>query len=180
MTPAEDEIDGLVERARKHDAKAWEQLYERAYPRLVAFAARRVDRQRATEMVAETMARAVASIDAFESRGIGFDPWLFGICRNVILDHHRQTAREQRRIEPAAIPVDEVHDGFERTEEAAAMAAAYARLSSDDRELLDLRVIGGLTAEQTALVLGKQPGAVRMAQSRALDKLRHYFKEVYR
>jgi RNA polymerase sigma-70 factor (ECF subfamily) len=53
-------------------------------------------------------------------------------------------------------------------------------LSDDDRELLDLRVVGGLSADEVASVLGKQPGAVRMAQSRALDRLRGHFQEIYR
>lgn len=180
VTQADDDDDRVVERARKNDADAWERLYERAYPRLLAFAARRVDQGRATEMVAETMARAVASIDSFQLRGSGFDPWLFGICRNVIGDHHRRSFRERQHVEPSAVAPADVGDGLVRTEEAAAMTVAYARLSKDERELLDLRVIAGLTAEQTAQVLGKQAGAIRMAQSRALDRLRRFFEEVYR
>ena len=60
------------------------------------------------------------------------------------------------------------------------MREAYTRLSDDDREVLDLRVVAGLSADEVAAVLGKQPGAVRMAQSRALERLRQHFGEVYR
>ena len=49
---------------------------------------------------------------------------------------------------------------------------AFARLDPDDRELLELRVQGGLTSEEVGSLLGKQPGAVRMAQARALGRLR--------
>jgi RNA polymerase sigma-70 factor, ECF subfamily len=43
--------------------------------------------------------------------------------------------------------------------------------------VLELRVIAGLTPEQTAVVLGKRPGAVRTAQSRALARLRKWVAE---
>jgi len=52
------------------------------------------------------------------------------------------------------------------------MRAAFALLSADERELLELRVVGGLSAEEVAAALGKRAGAVRTAQYRALAHLR--------
>lgn len=179
MDPETDRA-ALVERARRHDAEAWEALYLALYPRLLAYAARRADRSQAADIVAETMARAVAAIERLDVSGGGFDPWLFGICRNVVADTHRRSARNDRRREPAPLPVDDIGEGLEHDEEAAAMREAYTRLSGDDREILDLRVVAGLSAAETAEVLGKLPGAVRTAQSRALARLREHFAEVYR
>jgi len=48
----------------------------------------------------------------------------------------------------------------------------FSLLSEKERELLELRVVAGLSAEQVAAVLKKRPGAVRSAQSRALAHLR--------
>ncbi|MBV9285708.1 MAG: hypothetical protein JO176_13890, partial [Acidimicrobiia bacterium] len=62
-------------------------------------------------------------------------------------------------------------------EEAAAVRKAFGRLADGDRELLELRVVGGLSAEETAEALGRRPGAVRMAQSRALGRLRRLLVE---
>jgi RNA polymerase sigma-70 factor (ECF subfamily) len=170
----------LVELARRKDPDAWEALYVGVYPRLLGYATRRVGRDRAADVVAETMARAVASIDRFDPTGTGFDPWLFGICRHVVADTYRRSARSDGRSEPASVPVDDISDGLENDEEAKAMREAYRRLSDDDREVLDLRVVAGLSADEVAAVLGKQPGTVRMAQSRALDRLRGHFQEIYR
>lgn len=177
------EADGkgdLLERARHQDPDAWETLYVAVYPRLLGYANRRVGRERAGDVVAETMARAVASIERFDPTGTGFDAWLFGICRHVVADTHRRSTRDDGRRAPAPPPVDDISDGLESDEEAAAMREAYTRLSDDDRDVLDLRVVAGLSAEDVAAVLGKQPGAVRMAQSRALDRLRGHFQEIYR
>jgi RNA polymerase sigma-70 factor (ECF subfamily) len=63
-------------------------------------------------------------------------------------------------------------DAIVADEEAAAVRAAFAQLKPADRELLELRVIAGLSADDTAVALGKRPGAIRMAQARALARLR--------
>ena len=177
-----DERDGpaFVDRIRRNDPDAWESFYLDAYPRLRAFAVRRVGEQRAPDIVAETMARAVGSIARFDPTGVGLSAWVFGICRHVVADSYRKAARDQREPAAAVETVDDIGDTVEGDEEARAMRTAYGMLSEDDREILDLRVVAGLSADDVGRVLGRQPGAVRMAQSRALGRLRANFKEVYR
>ena len=63
-------------------------------------------------------------------------------------------------------------------EEQDAVRSAFARLSERDRELLELRVVAGLSAEEVASVLDMRPGAVRTAQSRALERLRGLLLQV--
>ena len=60
-------------------------------------------------------------------------------------------------------PLDQVLND----EEAAAVRIAFARLDPAEQELLELRVVSRLSAEEVASVIGKRPGAVRTAQSRA-------------
>ena len=50
-------------------------------------------------------------------------------------------------------------------DDSAWMRAAFARLSDEDREILELRVQGGLSSEEVGRLLGKRPGAIRMAQA---------------
>jgi RNA polymerase sigma-70 factor (ECF subfamily) len=57
-------------------------------------------------------------------------------------------------------------------DEQASVRAAFALLPDRDRELLELRVVAGLSSEEVAAILDMRPGAVRTAQARALDKLR--------
>lgn len=172
--------DALVDRIKGKDPDAWEVVYRDLYPRLRAFAARRVGDQQAGDIVAETMTRAVASIHRFDPSGVGLSAWVFGICRHVVADSHRATARQRRRPAPPDQGPAHLDDGVEQNEESTAMRSAYGRLSEQDRELLDLRVIAGLSADEVAAVLGRRAGAVRMAQSRALGRLRAHFDEVYR
>jgi len=55
--------------------------------------------------------------------------------------------------------------------------AAFSRLSPSDRELLELRVLAGLSSEEVGALIGKKAEAVRTAQSRALAKLRAMMTE---
>lgn len=175
-----DDLRRLVARAADRDPDAWEQLYRRTYRPLFGFARRRLSDERAAEdVVSETMARALDAIDRFTWRGGGFDAWLWGIARNVVHEH----LRARLRTTPSALaeapsldrsPEDEVVVDDQR----AGIRRAFDRLSPEDRELLELRIQGGLSSEAVGELLGKRPGAVRMAQARALERLRTLLEEV--
>jgi RNA polymerase sigma-70 factor, ECF subfamily len=172
------ELAALVERAKACDHEAWEALYRGAYPRLLAYASRRLDPEPAIDAVAETMARAVAAIDRFQLERAGFDGWLFGILRHVVLDMHRAAYREQARVRHEA-PVAESGplDALIEGEEVTALREAFSTLDPADQEILELRVVAGLSSDEVATVIGKRPGTVRMAQARALDRLEQRLQE---
>ncbi len=169
----------LVARARLGDDRAWEALYRRLYPQLVAYAGRRLGAEVARDAVSEAMARAVARIERFTWEGGGFDAWMFGILRHVVIDVQRGTlarpvgAELDEGVSAEPGPLDTVL-GAER---AAAVRAAFGRLGPFDREVLELRVVAGLSSDEVATVVGKRPGAVRMAQARALERLREMLEE---
>lgn len=168
------ELEQLVDRARVGDAGAWEQLYRHAYPRLLAYAHRRLaGAEAARDAVSEAVTRAVAGIGRYRGDGAGFDAWLYGILRYVVLDHQAGARREGPGPVPDTtdISADPGADVV-RGEESEEMRAAFAQLSEEDREVLELRVVAELSSEQVAEVMGRRPGAVRMAQSRALGRLR--------
>ncbi|GAC1307561.1 MAG: RNA polymerase sigma factor [Acidimicrobiales bacterium] len=168
-----------MDAARGGDPDAWEQLYRRVYPRLRSYVVGRVGLPDADDLVSETMTRAVAAIDRFRLEEAGFDGWLFGIARRVTADHHRRAFR--RGANPVASfdrsSVEPDPDaGLARHEEHAQLRAALGRLSAEDRELLELRAAGEFSMDEIAVIVGKRPGAVRTAYSRALARLRESFR----
>jgi RNA polymerase sigma-70 factor (ECF subfamily) len=173
FSPSTAELQELVRRAQANDPDAWETLYRVTYAGLIGYARRRLwGLSEADDAVSETFARACNRIVDFHWTGAGFTAWLYGILRNVVME----TQRRERRTTPLLAPDERVEDdaleGLLIHEEAVAVRAAFATLGPDDREVLELRVVGGLTADEVAEVVGKRPGAVRMAQSRALSRLR--------
>ena len=175
------DLDHLVDKARRGDQHAWEQLLASLYPRLRAFVARRVPPPDVEDVVSEAMTRAVAGVDRFRPGPAGFDGWVFGIARNLVADHFRATAREKRYVMAGNVTMPETMDLpgelLDLDEKHASLRRCFALLSDGERELLELRVIAGLGAEQVAAMLSKRPGAVRSAQSRALSRLRNLMEQ---
>jgi len=157
---------------------AWEVLYRRAYPRLFSYARRRLPSDDAADdAVSEAMVRALDRASSFTWRGAGVDAWLYGILRNVVLESHRTTPT-QPQADPADDRVPGPLDDIVGREQLGHVRVAFAALDAEDREILELRVVGGLTAQAAGEVLGRRSGAVRMAQSRAVGRLRTHFQEV--
>jgi RNA polymerase sigma-70 factor (ECF subfamily) len=177
--PDELVVKETVERALHGDEDAWEALYVRLRPRLFAMCLRQLsNREDAEDALAETMLRAVRAANTFRWKDAGFDAWIFRICRNVVVDMQR--SRSRRAVAPPGDgrpEVGTVEEAVVLADEHAAVRRALDRLPADDRELLELRVIGGLSSEEVGYVLGKRPGAVRTAQSRALARMRTYLAE---
>jgi RNA polymerase sigma-70 factor (ECF subfamily) len=165
----------IAESARLGDESGWEELYLALYPRLTTYARHHLDGERAREAVAETFARAVAGIGRFSWSGGGIEGWMFAILRHVITDAHRKHGRAQRHVPlfDGERNQTEAADGLIADDEARAVRAAFETLSPAEQELLHLRVLSGLSSDEVAKVLGKLPGAIRMAQARALDHLRN-------
>jgi RNA polymerase sigma-70 factor (ECF subfamily) len=163
-----------VDRARLGDERAWEHLFRRSYPKLLAYASRRLPTsEQAKDAVGETMTRAVANIGRFRGDGGGYDAWVYGIVRHVVVDEQRKLCREGPGLVPdvpdqGPSPSDRALD----REDLAAVREAFVQLSHSDQELLELRIVAELSAGDVASVLGRRPGAIRMAQSRALSRLR--------
>jgi RNA polymerase sigma-70 factor (ECF subfamily) len=174
----------LVAAARAGDQDAWEQLYRGVHRRLRGYVSRRVGGEHVEDVMSETMTRAVARLDRFDLGPAGFDGWVFGIARRVVFEHNRRVDTARRRSHDVAATVDtmgagdvEPGDDLVLADEHARVRQLFARLSPAERELLELRVVAGLSAEDVARVLGKRPGAVRTAQSRALANLRRLLEE---
>jgi RNA polymerase sigma-70 factor (ECF subfamily) len=102
---------------------------------------------------------------------------VFVIARRRLADHRRRGARrrtapvESEILEAVADPEDPAELVVERLSAQEAITNLVAALPSDQAEALMLRVVGGLSVDETAEVMGKRPGTVRVLQHRALRRL---------
>jgi len=160
------------------DPEAWAQLYQQCFRGLHALASRRLPGGAAEDAVSETLARALVGIGRFDPDSGSVSAWLYGILRNVVLEQRRRSARDAT---PPAAPLPAPEPGplqqLLAAERDAQLREAFDGLSPADRELLELRVVGGLSTSELAAALGRREGAVRMAQSRALARLRRRWEE---
>lgn len=138
--------------------------------------------EHAADDVAQEVCLAVlAALPRYQDQGRPFEAFVFGIASHKVADVQRSAVR-------AAVPTDEMPDepdlgpGPEdqavRSSDAAMVRSLLDRLPATARELLILRVAVGLSAEETGSALGMSAGAVRVAQHRALARLRAMAAEV--
>ncbi len=123
----------------------------------------------------------LTALPGYRVQGRPFLAFVYGIAAHKVIDAHRAATRN--RSEPVADVPDatEVSDGPEervlRIELSDQMGRLLDQLPEKQREILVLRVVVGLSAEETAEVVGSTPGAVRVAQHRALARLRKSIPE---
>ncbi len=131
----------------------------------------------ADDVVGETFVNVVRSIDRFEGSEIAFRAWVFAIARNEATDELRRVIRHPSA--PASVEQLEAHGPRGDVEREAMEALASDRigrlldaLTADQRDVLLLRIIGGLSINQGAAAVGRKPGAVKMLQARGLAAIR--------
>jgi RNA polymerase sigma factor (sigma-70 family) len=168
--------DAELIRAAESDAAAFAELYRRHVPAVHAWFRRRLD-WAASDLTAESFAQAWLSRRTFRDEADGSAlPWLLGIARNVARESARRNAVESRARRRLGLPTDLAsEDGYAAVEERlsprAGLPEALDRLSTPEREALELRVVDELPYPDVAARLGVRPAAARLRVSRALRRL---------
>ena len=126
----------------------------------------------ADDVAQEVCLAVLTALPGYRVQGRPFLAFVYGIASHKVIDAHRAATRN--RAEPVADVPDAVEaaDGPEqralRVELSDEMGRLLEQLPEKQREILVLRVVVGLSAEETADAVGSTPGAVRVAQHRAL------------
>jgi len=148
----------------------FEEIYDAYSGLILAYAARRTGNAAdAADIVAETFTVAWRRLGDVPA-GDQARPWLYGVARGVLANHHR-SIRRRRRLDERAIaefaPLIVVEPADPDGPEAGRIAAALDALSATDRELLTLVGWDGLDPGEIASVLGTSPATVRVRLHRA-------------
>jgi RNA polymerase sigma factor (sigma-70 family) len=123
----------------------------------------------------EVLVRIFRNVDRFEGARPQFRAWVFKIARNVLVDEHRRRAARPDTVPTrpdVLLDTATVDDELDRVDERERVEAMLHCLTDEQREVLLLRVVAGLSVDETARAMGRRPGAVRSLQHRALERLR--------
>jgi len=173
----EDEI--LIDRATAGDREAFGELYERYINRVYKHVFYMVnDVDVAQDLTEQTFLRALEAIQRYEKRGIPLLAWLLRIARNLSLNNQRvqrnnSSIRKNSEDAVAASPESCCEAKLNGEE----VRQAVGALEGDQRQVIVLRFMDGLSYADVARVLGKSVGAVRVAQYRALRALRRRLED---
>ena len=128
----------------------------------------------AEDLTSEVFTRAFANIHRYRWQGKSFLAWLYTIARNAVTDRRRRD-RPTMDLDDAFGIMEEGPTAHERAvhgEAVDALRGAVKHLTTEQQEVIVLRFVENLSSRQVAQVLGKNEGAIRALQFRALGRLR--------
>ena len=119
---------------------------------------------------------AITALPRYKDQGRPFLAFVYGIAAHKVADAHRAAGRNKAdptEVIPERFSLDAGPEQMALDSESSArMNKLLAVLPEKQREILILRVVVGMSAEETAEAVGSTPGAVRVAQHRALGRLK--------
>ncbi|WP_320783196.1 ECF subfamily RNA polymerase sigma factor, BldN family [Streptomyces sp. CRN 30] len=166
----------LVERAQAGEADAFGRLYDQYSDTVYRYIYYRVGgKATAEDLTSETFLRALRRIGTFTWQGRDFGAWLVTIARNLVADHFKSSRFRLEVTTGEMLDANEVErspeDSVLESLSNAALLDAVRRLNPQQQECVTLRFLQGLSVAETARVMGKNEGAIKTLQYRAVRTL---------
>jgi RNA polymerase sigma-70 factor, ECF subfamily len=161
--------------AKDGSEAAFTQLWRDTNPALVRYL-RVIAGAAAEDIAADTWVKTLRGLSGFRGDEQAWRAWVFTISRHLVIDERRRATRKPAvplsEVPLAALPssADAGDEALERISTRAAMAMV-AELPPLQAEVILLRVVAGLDTEAVARLVGRTPGAVRVAAHRGLRRL---------
>jgi len=176
-----EDFPAVLAAAQRGDEDAFTVLWRDGNPALLRYL-KVIAPASAEDVTAETWVTVVRGLDRFRGGEDAWRAWLFTTARRRAVDAGR---RRSRRPESLAAEVGEGHwpevaDTADQVLENLATRAAIAAVASLpplQAEVVMLRVVAGLDTETVAHLVGRSPGAVRVAVHRGLRRLAQIMTE---
>ncbi|WP_188490778.1 sigma-70 family RNA polymerase sigma factor [Williamsia phyllosphaerae] len=176
-----DELDRAVAAAGRGSRSALSDVLESVRPLVVRYCRARVGAGERHSLSADDVAQEVCmavmtALPRYSDQGRPFMAFVYGIAAHKVADAHRGAARVKAdpvETIPEAMDVDDGPEQMALNADASRrMSELLDRLPEKQREVLVMRLVMGMSAEETADAIGSTAGAVRVAQHRALNKLK--------
>jgi RNA polymerase sigma-70 factor, ECF subfamily len=183
------EVWALVERAQAGQAEAFGLIYDRYVDTVFRFIYFRVGNRQLTEdLTADTFLRAFKRIGSFTWRGRDLGAWLVTIARNLVADHFKSGRYRLEITTGDVLDADREDRAPEGSPEVAvvdritnvALLGAVKQLNPEQQECVVLRFLQGFSVAETAQAMGKNEGAIKALQYRAVRALARLLPEGFR
>jgi len=183
------EVWGLVERAQAGEAEAFGLIYDKYVDTVFRFIYFRVgNRQLAEDLTSDTFLRALKRISSFTWQGRDLGAWLVTIARNLVADHFKSGRYRLEVTSGDVLDADRADHGPEGSPESAvvdhitnvALLTAVKQLNPEQQECVVLRFLQGFSVAETARAMGKNEGAIKALQYRAVRALARLLPDGFR
>ncbi|MEK7553421.1 MAG: sigma-70 family RNA polymerase sigma factor [Patescibacteria group bacterium] len=175
-------IDGeeklIIKNAINGEASAFGLLYDRYQPQIYRFIYLKVShREEAEDLCHQVFLTAWQNIGNYKHRGFPFSSWLYSISKNKVVDYYRANKIsiniENIQIEDNKNRSEKLLDEKINLEN---VKEAIKKLTDKEQNIIILRFIEGFSPKETAKILKKSEISIRVAQNRAIKKLKKFVK----
>lgn len=176
--PADESEAALVARAIRRDAEAFGELYNLYFERIYRYVRLRiVNALDAEDVTATVFLSAWCGIERFAPKhDASFAGWLHRLAHNALVDRYRRArvtvSLDASDADPHASVSSNPEAELEWRLTLWELHAALQKLTDEQREVVLLRFVEGLSAREVGDIMGKQEGTVRGMQFRAIEALR--------
>jgi RNA polymerase sigma-70 factor (ECF subfamily) len=166
----------LVQAAQTGDGEAFGKLYDHYASQVFRFIYYRVnDRALAEDFTSETFLRALRRISGINYQGRDIGAWFMTIARNIVFDHAKSARFRLEMTTGEILENGETEAGPELTVLTnltnTRLLQAVKELGEEQQECIVLRFLNGLSVAETAAAMGKNDGAIKALQHRAVKRL---------
>lgn len=171
----------MLASARSGDEEAFAQLWRDAHPALLRYLRVIAPHGSAEDVLSDVWLEVVRRLHRFRGDEAAWRGWLFTTARRRAVDDQRRLSRrpavsiEMTGEHDWPTSPDAAHVVLENMDTAGAITLV-STLPAMQAEVIMLRVVAGLDTEQVARILGRSPGAVRVAAHRGLRRLQTMFQ----
>ena len=173
------QVRRLVERGKKGDRRALEELYLIHFDRIYSYLQMNVgNRHDAEDLTNQVFIKMLERIDRFEWRSAPFSAWLFRIAHNLAMDHFRAGRRwqpEEEPVHPSASLESSAEDEAMHSIGEKSMLEMIESLSPEQQQVLTLKFVFNFSNREVGAILGKTEGAIKSLQHRALGTLERQY-----
>ena len=163
-------------RSSSHSLDAVSVLYDRHHNRIFHYLLMRLnDHQQAEDLTGEVFIRMLNALPDYKERSVPFEAWLYRIARNILIDSYRKESTKQTVPIDEAVNIPAVEDLDSKLDvkwSLETVQEALEKIEPSQREVIELRFLVGLPAQNVALILDKTIAAVKALQHRGLNNLR--------
>ncbi len=176
----------LMERFRRGELKAFQELYNRYEKRLYAFFVKNLsDKEKANDLFQECFLRVIKNCQSFSPEEGRFSAWVFTIAYNLVRDVYRSKKQQQTifdwtenepEVMHLAAPENPILHILEK-EQQALMRQALERLPESQREVILLSKYANLSFKEIGKIIGCSEKAAKQMAYRAIQNLRLLFNQ---
>ena len=172
-------LDGeqnLIKQAIRGDSSAFGSLYDHYQAAIYRFVAVKVgSREEAEDITHQVFLSAWQNIRGYKHRGYPFSSWLYQIARNQVIDHYRAKKNEVSldKMDPDyfALPAA-AHFDLATKLQVEKVHNAVKQLKPEYQDVIIMRFVEDISLKETATILRKTEGAVKLLQHRAIKELK--------